>query len=1604
MPVVLWLAFPNRDLTQRLSQAERSDSLTIAYLHAWLAAKPDNWPIYMTLARHNLLIGRPDDALQILDAMKAPPDWPRRDEAVRLRMQTLEQAAWSFAPGSVRRAELLEQVATELQRQVGATNDPRELAGLLERAQSLDRPILARQVLVRLVQLSGSSADPGTLHDLARRAMSLGDPALAAQCHWLAFEASGSIPARRNALLAAAKSFQAADRVGEFLDRLSQRLDRIPAERELHAILVRLALQAGRHELAERLAREMLKIALREQWRLLLATDGSGAANDERTPDVASAMAEAFADARPMNVAMRTHAAGPRAPAVPSARANRPALPAPTGRPARAPARTVEDHHATQVARLRDQAGASLASPRSRILSPAQSAAASGRATVALGRPSPTAAALPAWNARLAHATAGRPNDARRSVAGVRQLSAPRLTTLAKPAPAARLLPVVLPKSKSGAHIPSSVPHPSQAPRPPVPPAGPDGPRTAPAMARAAPTTPPASARPSPTTTTAASVVPDDPVAAAGRGRAAFDDDTYKLAYDVFVANSNLADALRVAESAVRQTGSDAPWRRRVAQVAEWLGRPKIALAQWQWIARNTHEPNAWPEVRRLALAGADQDALLEVLQWEARRPGSDPALDLQVAESLERSGRTEQAFAWINERVATRGEAQSGPLIAHLLGLAERTGDDSRVLALLQSMQRQQGPDPARAVRLAKLLYDRRQFVDAFEALRSASAAATPIDRFSADDERRHGFWSLYGALARVLQNEDEALVGHRQLLMRDVVSREHLDSLAGLLEQRSPSAALDVTEYAWRRWQLPQSLERAFALAVETGDYRRAQSLLEGLSAADRKRFDEDPGLSRLRAQFLHASGDLAGARREWQRLLVREPDDADLQAALIWVAIAERDAEGLRGMLQRWSARATETPALWGPFGAGWQALDEPQRALVYFHRQARRSNDYLWWLAYADALGQVGYVDAAWSLRRRAWTEVSRQAASTRLRGQATREQTVALAMTFAPGDRSRALLARLVQDRLPPAATPEPADASRPVTGDTAPVATNSADLTRIVTAVLNGGTNDPAAPPAPTLAQDTTPEGTPMGLAGPLGGPGLLQVIERTLEASQQAVTQTLAENAPGLGTTPAAYLPSGAVRALPPDRRSDPAAAGWRKPDGPDAVTESPARRSADAGAGDGQAPARSRAERELEAATARELALAYLISGESFDAARGWLLSRYANDLARPTWARLTVALADRDRTALGNLLDTLPDWLPKVQSVEAMQQTQRLAAAQTLAFDTLDVRPASNDAHQKLMETIASEASNVAGEASGGVHGPLSYHRQRLDVSWRQGERWTLGAIAEAARWTSDDAEVIATPGTTDRTFGAWVRMHDGSGWWTATATHRDALRPVNGLRLDWQQSSDRRWRSGATLGLHQPAVELAALRVGAVRDLIEARSTFAFSQRDYAGAVLGATRLRTQSGAALADGLSYNLEAGHRFKLDYPDLTVKASLGRSQYRSASDAVDRNDPVVAQLTPAAVVDPAGLFVPRSFSEASIAVAVGDMARHTPAKALRGFAEAGLRRNSLTGVGWHVRAGATGAVLGADRLTLSFGAISATPGTPRGSRDLSLSYQWLF
>lgn len=437
----------------------------------------------------------------------------------------------------------------------------------------------------------------------------------------------------------------------------------------------------------------------------------------------------------------------------------------------------------------------------------------------------------------------------------------------------------------------------------------------------------------------------------------AFDERIYSLAYDAFLGNRNLADAYRVAESAVRQRPDDLAWRERLAKVAEWHGQPRVALDQWLVLARRDGRRDAWEAVLRLAPGLTDDEALVAALEWDARRQNPDPARLAAVVATYERLGRVQDALAFLQARAGDKAPAE---VLEALEQLAERAGEIDLAIATLGRLEARLGPDPRRAERVVALLMREGRGREAFAALERAKPHTAPGDK---------AFWRLHADLAAFIEDKPAAQDSYRRVADFDDVTETEFTRYIELVREADPTAAGPVAERAWQRFGQTAQLKRVLDLYAEAGREADIARVLARLTPAQRRDAEQDARFLAQRGRHHQLAGRRAAARADYQQALALQPRAEGVREALLWMLIDGNDAPTLRNLLARHEDAWAEDEALHDALAAAWQALSRPQRALdrYYTPRLREHRGDFLWMLGYADALEQNGDTDRAWRLR-------------------------------------------------------------------------------------------------------------------------------------------------------------------------------------------------------------------------------------------------------------------------------------------------------------------------------------------------------------------------------------------------------------------------------------------------------------------------------------------------------------------------------------------------------------------------------------------------------------------------------------------------------------
>jgi hypothetical protein len=482
-----------------------------------------------------------------------------------------------------------------------------------------------------------------------------------------------------------------------------------------------------------------------------------------------------------------------------------------------------------------------------------------------------------------------------------------------------------------------------------------------------------------------------------------------ELAYRVFLANGNVADAQRIAQAALDKDPHSTLWRGRLAQVAEWNHQPDVALRNYLALAQAGGDASAWQQVARLAPGLNDGNAQLAVtLHQSAEQPSNLKLVDAVVF-SYEQLGDPDSALRFLQTRM--QGSQRRAIMERYAL-IAERKGDDELALRTYRDLEREFGPNSGYGLKIGTMLYTRTQFDAALAAMNEAKRGAPNTD----DD-----FWRFYALVANTVQHPGEANQGYRALIAGGKAQADDYETMTGFYSD-TPIDAGRLAEYAYRHGGPPRTLSQALYNYQRAHAWGRIRALLASLSPQELADAEKSATFLLARAEYERQTSALADAERDIKRAAAIEPNNAEARSAYLWMLTDRGTDAELRDAMHRYSIDAEDDPQLWAPYAAASMRLGDGRAALHYLHKQsAQAAQSPLWKLTYADALELNNRIDEAWSLRRSVWIDLARRrrdpahaAALAPAEQDDLRGRYVALTTLYGSGDRSRAVLIEMLR--------------------------------------------------------------------------------------------------------------------------------------------------------------------------------------------------------------------------------------------------------------------------------------------------------------------------------------------------------------------------------------------------------------------------------------------------------------------------------------------------------------------------------------------------------------------------------------------------------------
>ncbi|MGE5387086.1 MAG: tetratricopeptide repeat protein [Betaproteobacteria bacterium] len=265
--VTLVAIYPHGDLVRRVTRAP-SGPLTTAYLTALLRTDPGNPHLRLMLARSQNQSGQFAEVGQTVAPALASADAELRREAVWLLWQSEVGRLATLPPGKARDG-LRTDLRQRLTQMIEADPPAAQLAQIARGAMSLGDTALGLSIFERLARSDPEHGD-AWYREAARDALAQREYSASASLFLVAAARAATLEAERGFFLDALKSLAAGERIEEAAvaaDTYLSRSARLAGDTQALIAAVQTARAARRPDLADKYARQLLRLSLLEQWR-----------------------------------------------------------------------------------------------------------------------------------------------------------------------------------------------------------------------------------------------------------------------------------------------------------------------------------------------------------------------------------------------------------------------------------------------------------------------------------------------------------------------------------------------------------------------------------------------------------------------------------------------------------------------------------------------------------------------------------------------------------------------------------------------------------------------------------------------------------------------------------------------------------------------------------------------------------------------------------------------------------------------------------------------------------------------------------------------------------------------------------------------------------------------------------------------------------------------------------------------------------------------------------------------------------------------------------------------------------------------------------------
>ena len=424
--------------------------------------------------------------------------------------------------------------------------------------------------------------------------------------------------------------------------------------------------------------------------------------------------------------------------------------------------------------------------------------------------------------------------------------------------------------------------------------------------------------------------------------------------------------------------------------------------------------------------------------------------------------------------------------------------------------------------------------------------------------------------------------------------------------------------------------------------------------------------------------------------------------------------------------------------------------------------------------------------------------------------------------------------------------------------------------------------------------------------------------------------------------------------------------------------------------------------------------LVLGWAILKEQFPNARSWMWRSYARQSMSqaPLWGQAQVASNLDDKQSMDALLLRRGEALPIYLRYDIAHALGHRQQALDIAF-----KGQMSQDDESLYDRYRQHAPLVANYLQTGVRAErgseMDSNRFNFEARIAITAQMSVLVGGTTQQQSGKDPVFAALASSSAQLGSAEIQWTGQRGTTRLALLQSSALANWTGLRWGNSYQWDGKMNLETVLNYHAASSISQPMQVAGFEDSVSASLSYTMGKREFVRLTPQVARYYTQFGAALGNGQSLDVEAGYRFRTEYPDWRVRAFLQHVQLSRAKAIDDAElarlpEPVRIAVSTGAV-DPLAYFIPQGSTRAGVCVDMGENLggqnmQINYSRAWRPFVNVCMSQDTVGGPGFNASAGMAGSITGLDHVRLQWDSTQAAVPGKGSANALTLRYRHYF